>query len=102
MAADADATPRASAHPASGVHVIDSPLTRVRRLTDVLEMAATALGILVTLLVSAYAVPTAEGITADIHGVSAFVQRLLVAPVNIFSGVVTIVIPATIIVSLFV
>lgn len=102
MATDADATPRASVATASGVHVVDSPLTRVRRLTDVLEMAATALGILFTLLVSAYAQATAAGITHDIQGISPFVQRLLVAPVNIFSGVVTIVIPAVIIVSLFV
>jgi uncharacterized membrane protein YbhN (UPF0104 family) len=102
MAADADAPSRALAPTASGVLVVDSPVTRVRRFTDVIEMLATALGILITLLVSAYAQATAEGITEDIQGISPVLQRLLVAPVNIFSGVVTLVIPAVIIVSLFV
>jgi len=109
MATDADATARAEVTPASGsvsqpitAQVIDSPLTRVRRFTDVVEMLATVLGIIVTLLVGAYAQATSEGITEDIQGISPLLQRLLVAPVNIFSGVVTIVIPAVIIVSLFV
>jgi uncharacterized membrane protein YbhN (UPF0104 family) len=102
MTADADATPRAAAAPASGVQVIDSPITRVHRFTDVLEMLATVLGIALTLLISAYAQATAEGITEDIQGISPLLQRLLVAPVNIFSGVVTLVIPAVVIVSLFV
>jgi len=102
MAADADATPRAGATTASGAQVIDSPLTRVRRLTDVVAMVLTALGILITLLVAAYAQATAEGITEDIQGISPALQRLLVAPVNIFSGLVTLVIPSVIIVSLFI
>ena len=102
MTADADATVRASGTTASAVQVIDVPLTRVRRLSDVLAMIATAIGIILTLLISAYAQATAEGITEDIHGFSPWLQQLLVAPVNIFSGIVTIVIPSVIIVSLFV
>jgi len=109
MGSDAVGEPRAKVTPASGeegerppAQVIDSPLTRVRRFTDVLEMLATVLGIIITLLVAAYAQATSEGITEDIQGISPLLQRLLVAPVNIFSGVVTIVIPAVIIVSLFV
>ena len=103
MVADAEAQPSADATPASApVQVIDSPLTRVHRFTDVVEMLATSVGILLTLLVAAYAQSTSEGITEDIKGISPILQRLLIAPVNIFSGIVTIVIPAVVIISLFV
>ena len=103
MVADAEAQPSADATPASApVQVIDSPLTRVHRFTDVVEMLGTGLGILFTLLIAAYAQSTSEGITQDIQGISPVLQRLLIAPVNIFSGIVTIVIPAVIIISLFV
>ncbi|MGC4175408.1 lysylphosphatidylglycerol synthase transmembrane domain-containing protein [Demequina sp.] len=107
MAADADATARAQVTPASGiekpqqaVQVIDSPLTRVHRFTDLISLIATSLGIALTLLISAYAQETSAGITEDIQGVSSFVQRLLVAPVNIISGIITIVIPGYVIIAL--
>ena len=102
MVADAVDTPRDKPTPASGVQVIDSPLTRVRRFTDILEMLATAVGIVLILLISAYAVRTAEGINEDIQGISPILQRLLIAPVNIFSGVVTLVVPAVVIATTFV
>src|SRR6478609_1420068 len=101
--ADADAPVRAdvAVPPAPpSVQVIDSPLTRVHRLTDIISMIAAAIGIVLTLLISAYAQATAAGITEDIQGISAAVQRLLVAPVNILSGIITIVIPGYIIVAL--
>ena len=100
MPADVDATVSADVTPAQNVQVIDSPLTRVHRLTDLISMFAAVLGIGLTLLISAYAQATAEGVTEDIQGISSIVQRLLVAPVNILSGIITIVIPAYIIISL--
>jgi len=101
MGSDAVAKSRAEPTLPAAV-VIDSPLTRVHRFGDVLEMLATGVGILLVLLIAAYAQATSEGITQDIQGISPLLQRLLIAPVNIFSGVVTIVIPAVIIVALFV
>ena len=100
MPADADATTRADVTIASGVQVVDSPLTRVHRLTDLISMIVTVIGITLTLLIAAYAQHTAAGVTEDIQGISDFVQRLLVAPVNILSGIITIVIPGYIIISL--
>jgi uncharacterized membrane protein YbhN (UPF0104 family) len=82
------------------VQVIDSPLTRIHRFTDLISMIACALGIALTLLISAYAQATAAGVTEDIQGISQAVQRLLVAPVNILSGIITIVIPGYVIISL--
>jgi len=98
--ADADAPLGEGGAIAQSVQVVDTPLIRIHRLTDLISMIATALGIVLTLLISAYAQATAEGITHDIQGISSVVQRLLVAPVYILSGIITIVIPGYIIISL--
>lgn len=104
MVADAVATSGAGVPdtPAPGppVVIIDSPQTRVHRPADLVSMLFAALGITLILLLAAYAQATSEGVTEDIQGISETVQRLLVAPVNIFSGLVTLVIPAVVLVSL--
>ena len=104
MVADAVATSGAGVPdtPAPGppVGIIDSPQTRVHRPADLVSMLFAALGITLILLLAAYAQATSEGVTEDIQGISSIVQRLLVAPVNIFSGLVTLVIPAVVLVSL--
>src|SRR5690606_1916071 len=41
-----------------------------------------------------------EGLTEDVRGVSDLIQRILVAPVNVFSGIVTLVVPAVVIIDL--
>jgi uncharacterized protein (TIRG00374 family) len=86
--------------PAPPVVIVDSLETRVHRPADIVSALIAAVGIAVILLLAAYARATSEGVTEDIQGISALVQRLLVAPVNIFSGVVTLVIPAVVIISL--
>src|SRR4051794_14722712 len=100
MAADADVTASAEIAIAQGVQVVDTPLIRVHRLTDLISMIVTVIGITLTLLISAYAQATAAGVTEDIQGISDFVQKLLVAPVRILSGIITIVIPGYILISL--
>ena len=72
-------------------HIVDTPETRVHRMADLIGLLGVALGIVVVLLLGAYAHGTTEGITTDVQGVSAILQRLLVAPVNLFSGIVTLV-----------
>ncbi len=86
--------------PARKVQVIDTPQTRVHRVTDAIALLGTAIGILVVLLIGAYAVGTTEGITTDVQGISEVLQRLLVAPVNIFSGIVTLVLPGVVVIDL--
>ncbi len=98
MAADAEASP--AANTTSQVHVVDTPETRVRRFADVLAMLGAGIGVVLVLLFGAYANGTTEGITDDVRGISDIIQRLLVAPVNLFSGLVTLVLPAVIITSL--
>ena len=82
------------------VTVIDTPEIRVHRVADLISLLGVALGIVVVLLLGAYARGTTDGITADVHGISGILQRLLIAPVNLFSGIVTLILPAAVIVDL--
>jgi len=92
MAADAPA-PRAA-------HVVDIPETRVHRQADLLSLLGVILGVVVVLVVGTYAHGTTEGFTDDVHGISRVLQRVLIAPVNLFSGIVTLVLPAAAIIDL--
>ena len=82
------------------VQVIDTPLVRVHRVTDLIALLATALGIGLVILVGSYAAGTTQGLTQDIQGISDALQRLLVAPVIIFSGIVTLILPGVVVIDL--
>ncbi|MDE0572170.1 lysylphosphatidylglycerol synthase domain-containing protein [Demequina sp. B12] len=86
--------------PLQGVTVFDVPQQRVHRFTDLLTAVATLVGIVVVLLLGAYGNATTAGFTEDVQGIARVLQRLLVAPVNLFSGIVTLVVPAAIITDL--
>ncbi|WP_291377719.1 lysylphosphatidylglycerol synthase transmembrane domain-containing protein [Demequina sp.] len=86
-------TPRA-------VHIVDNPETRVHRMADLISLLGVSLAIVMVLLLGAYAQSTTQGITTDVQEVSSILQRLLVAPVNLFSGIVTLVLPAAVIIDL--
>lgn len=90
-------TPAASA---ATVTVIDTPEIRVHRVADLISLLGVALSIVIVLLLGAYARGTTDGITADVHGISGVLQRLLIAPVNLFSGIVTLILPAAVIIDL--
>jgi len=82
------------------VTVIDTPEIRVHRVADLISLLGVVLSIVVVLLLGAYARGTTDGITADVHGISGILQRLLIAPVNLFSGIVTLILPAAVIIDL--
>jgi len=82
------------------VTVIDTPEIRVHRVADLISLLGVTLGIVVVLLLGAYARGTTEGITADVHGVSGILQRVLIAPVNLFSGIVTLIVPGAVVIDL--
>ncbi|PKQ18670.1 MAG: TIGR00374 family protein [Actinobacteria bacterium HGW-Actinobacteria-8] len=82
------------------MHIVDTPETRVHRLADLISLLGVAVGLVVVLLLGAYAHGTTQGVTDDVQGISPILQRLLVAPVNLFSGIVTLVLPAAVIIDL--
>lgn len=79
---------------AAAVQIIDAPQVRVHRLSDLMTTLVSVIGIVIVLLIGAFAHQTTVGLTEDISEFSTFLQRLLVAPVNVFSGIVTLVLPA--------
>ncbi|SEJ58978.1 lysylphosphatidylglycerol synthase transmembrane domain-containing protein [Demequina mangrovi] len=84
------------------VRIVDEPETRVRRFTDVVGIIATVVGLAVTLLIGEFLLSTTEGLTQDIASISPFLQRLLVAPVNLFTAILAIIIPAIMVIDLLV
>ena len=82
------------------VHIVDAPESRVHRMADLISLLGVAIGVVVVLLLGAYAQGTTQGFTTDVQGISPILQRLLVAPVNLFSGIVTLVLPAAVIIDL--
>ncbi|WP_430867961.1 lysylphosphatidylglycerol synthase transmembrane domain-containing protein [Demequina aurantiaca] len=79
---------------AAPVQILDDPEVRVHRFSDLIASLAAILGVFLVLLIGAFAHQTTVGLSEDISGFSSFLQRLLVAPVNVFSGIVTLVVPA--------
>jgi uncharacterized protein (TIRG00374 family) len=100
MALDAPTRDSDERSATAGVQIIDAPEQRVHRFTDFMALLGALLGIVVVLLLGAYASGTTDGITSDVRGISTLLQRLLVVPVNVFSGIVTLVVPAVIIIDL--
>lgn len=82
------------------IHLIDLPRDRVHRLSDVLKLLVTLVGIALVLLLGTYASGTTAGITADLQGFYGALHRLLVAPVNILEGAVTLILPAVVVLAL--
>lgn len=93
----------ASVKPVAGppsVFVVDSPTERTHLASDLVKLVLTTVGIVLVLLVGAYASGTAIGITQDIQEAYSFFNRLLVAPANIIEGAVTLIVPIIIILAL--
>lgn len=82
------------------IHVVDAPTGRVHRLADFLNLAAALIGIVLVLLLGAYASGTTSGITSDVQGFASVLRRVLVAPVNVLEGLLTLGAPAAVIVAL--
>ncbi len=82
------------------IHLIDTPSHRVHRFADFLNLAGTLVGIAVVLLLGAYASGTTSGLTADLQGIYEILRQVLVAPVNVLEGIVTLVVPAATVASL--
>lgn len=100
MAAENSPQETPAPDPLAGVTIHDEPRTRVHRASDLLAVVGTVLGIVLVLVLGAYGNETSQGFTEDVRGFSRVLQRLLVAPVNIFSGIVTLVVPAAVIIDL--
>ncbi|GAB2463425.1 lysylphosphatidylglycerol synthase transmembrane domain-containing protein [Xylanimonas ulmi] len=82
------------------VRVVDTPEQRVRHPSDALGMIASALGIALVLVLSVIAHGTTAGVTQDVRGFASLLGEILVVPVNVLEGLVTIVLPIAVLIEL--
>ena len=82
------------------VRVVDTPEARVRHPSDMLGMVVSALGIALVLVLSVVAHATTEGVTQDVRSFSTLLARILFVPVALLEGLVTLFVPAAVLVEL--
>ena len=83
-----------------GVVIVDTPETRVHHPSDLLATVLSTLGIVLVLLLAVYAHATTTGVSEDVQGLSTVLRRVLFVPVAVLEGLLTLVVPAAILVEL--
>lgn len=92
------ATDRLADRPA--VEVVDIPAARVHHQSDLLGVVLAALGVVVVLVLAAYAEATTEGLAEDVRGFASVLSRILFVPITWLIAVVTVLIPLWVLVDL--
>ncbi|WP_127130098.1 lysylphosphatidylglycerol synthase transmembrane domain-containing protein [Georgenia sp. SYP-B2076] len=86
-------------NPRRDVLLVDAPQTRVRRPSDLLQLVACAVGIIVVLLLAVYASATTRAVTSDVQSAAATVLRqVLLLPVTVLGGLATFIVPLVVLV----
>ncbi len=102
MTADATSAPLEDPVDTGSIQIVDAPRERIHRPSDFINLTAALVGIVLLLLLGAYASGTTEGITSDVQGFAKTLRRVLVAPVNVLEGILTFGVPAAVVIVLFV
>ncbi|WP_108718807.1 lysylphosphatidylglycerol synthase domain-containing protein [Miniimonas sp. S16] len=85
--------------PEREVTILDLPVYRLRRPGDLVAAVVAVVGIAVVLLLAVFAHATTEGVTQDVqNALPAALRAVLLAPVNFLEGVVTVLLPAAVVV----
>lgn len=105
-AADA-ASARGETDPAHGtttpdahVHVVDTPAARVHHPADLVGLVLAVLGIALLLVIAIYARGTTTGVTEDVQEIESVVQRILVVPVAVLEGLISVLAPLAVLTEL--
>ncbi len=85
----------------ASVRIVDAPRLRIHRPSDFINLAVAVVGIVLVLLLGAYASGTTAGITADVQGIAKVLRSVLVAPTNVLEGILTFGVPAAVVITLF-
>lgn len=86
----------------ASVQIIDAPRLRIHRPSDFINLAAALAGIVLVLLLGAYASGTTAGITSDVQGFAKVLRSVLVAPTNVLEGILTFGVPAAVVITLII
>ncbi|WP_407320199.1 lysylphosphatidylglycerol synthase transmembrane domain-containing protein [Isoptericola halotolerans] len=82
------------------VRVVDNPEQRVRNPSDLLGLVLSALGVALVLVLSVVAHGTTEGVTQDVRAFNTLLGELLVFPVALLEGLVTLIVPVAVLLEL--
>jgi len=86
--------------PPSDVRIIDHPEPRIHHPSNVAQMLAALLGIGLTLLFAIYAHATSVGLSTDLRGVTEALHVIFAIPMNVFEGLVSVIVPVLVLTEL--
>jgi len=82
------------------VRIVDTPESRVRHPSDLVGIVLCALGVALVMLMSVYAHGTTAGVAEDVQGFSDLLATILILPVAVLEGLVTLAIPTAVLIEL--
>lgn len=82
------------------VEVVDIPAARVHHQSDLLGVVIALLGVVLVVVLAAYAHNTTGGIAEDVQGFANVLRRILFVPVNALVALVTVIVPLAVLVDL--
>ena len=85
---------------APGVQIVDAPTTRVHDPSDLLGLVMSAIGVVAVLVAVVSAQGTTAGVAQDVRGFSWLLRRVLVFPVAVLEGLVTLIAPVAVLTEL--
>lgn len=83
-----------------GVRIVDTPSARVHHPADLVGVVLAAVGIAAVLGLAVYAQGTTTGLTSDVQGIASVVRRILVIPVAVLEGLITLIAPVAVLTEL--
>ncbi|MEN0128284.1 MAG: hypothetical protein AAGC49_02500, partial [Brevundimonas sp.] len=86
--------------PADEIVVGDNPPTRVHHPVDLLGAVIAVLGIAAMMVLATYAQHTTAGVAEDVQGFAGLLRKILVIPVQVLEGLVTLLVPLAVITEL--
>lgn len=90
----------AVASPVDGVHIVDTPAVRVHHPADLVGLVLSALGIALVVVLGIYAPGTTTGVVEDVQDFESVIQRVLVIPVAVLEGLITVLVPLAVLTEL--
>jgi len=83
-----------------GVVIVDTPAVRVHHPSDLLGLVLATLGVGAVMLLAVYAHGTTSGVAQDVRTFNSLLSRILVFPVAVLEGLVTIIAPVAVLTEL--
>lgn len=79
------------------VHLIDTPMDRVRQPNDLVNILLGVAGIALIMLLAVFAHATTVGVQEDVRGFSGLLAQIFLVPVAVLEGLVTLLVPIAVI-----